>query len=69
MNVSDIWNEYKYRHDLIWRKVHQFTIIMVSLGIAPYLKFNLLQSGIVLIKFLPLIRYNILCFWIDSTDK
>lgn len=55
MNESAIWDEYKYRHDLIWRKVHQFTIIMVSLGTAPYVKLNLIKTGQDLIGLLPII--------------
>ena len=55
MDDLDIWDEYKYRHDLIWRKIHQFTIIMVFLGAAPHIDFKLVQSGKGLIQLLPII--------------
>jgi len=51
----DIWDEYKYRHDLLWKKIHQFTIIMVFLGAAPHSAFTLEQSGKNLIQLLPII--------------
>jgi len=44
-NLSDIpvqkaqvlWNEYKYRHDLVWRVLFQVTAAAVILSVAPYL--------------------------------
>jgi len=43
-NLSDIpvqkaqvlWNEYKYRHDLVWRVLFQVTAAAVILSVAPY---------------------------------
>jgi hypothetical protein len=31
-----VWDEYKYRHDLCWRLVFQYTAAIVSLNVAPY---------------------------------
>ncbi|WP_458735771.1 hypothetical protein [Zobellella taiwanensis] len=33
-----LWDEYKYRHDHIWKKLFQITIAVVLLGAVPYLK-------------------------------
>ncbi|GAA3546029.1 hypothetical protein [Zobellella aerophila] len=35
---SLLWDEYKYRHDHIWKKLFQITIGVVLLGAVPYLK-------------------------------
>lgn len=32
-----LWNEYKYRHDLVWRVIFQVTAAAVILSVAPYL--------------------------------
>ena len=31
-----LWNEYQYRHDLVWRLVFRLTAAVVVLGIIPY---------------------------------
>lgn len=35
--ISHLWDEYKYRHDLIWRLLFQFTTAIVTLSLVPYL--------------------------------
>jgi hypothetical protein len=32
-----LWNEYKYRHDLVWRIILQITTAAVILSVVPYL--------------------------------
>jgi hypothetical protein len=32
-----VWDEYKYRHDLIWRVTFQVTSAAVIIGVSPYL--------------------------------
>jgi hypothetical protein len=32
-----LWDEYKYRHDLIWRVTFQVTAAAVLIGVSPYL--------------------------------
>ena len=32
-----LWNEYKYRHDLVWRVLFQVTAAAVILSVAPHL--------------------------------
>lgn len=32
------WEEYKYRHDLIWQRVFRFTTAVVIISIIPYLQ-------------------------------
>ncbi|CAN5889612.1 hypothetical protein BH18ACI4_BH18ACI4_01590 [soil metagenome] len=33
-----LWEEYKYRHDLVWRVIFQLTTAIVVLSIIPYIK-------------------------------
>jgi len=33
-----LWEEYKYRHDLIWQRVFRFTAAVVLLSIIPYIQ-------------------------------
>jgi hypothetical protein len=35
-----LWDEYKYRHDLIWRVTYQVTAAAVIIGVSPYLNEN-----------------------------
>jgi hypothetical protein len=35
--ATALWNEYKHRHDLIWRIVFQVTTAAVILSVVPYL--------------------------------
>jgi hypothetical protein len=35
-----LWEEYKYRHDLIWRVTYQVTAAAVIIGVSPYLNEN-----------------------------
>ena len=34
------WDEYKYRHDLIWQRIFRFTAAVVVLSIIPYVQEN-----------------------------
>lgn len=31
-----LWEEYKYRHDLIWQRIFRFTGAVVLISIIPY---------------------------------
>jgi hypothetical protein len=33
-----LWDEYKYRHDLIWKLVFQLTTAVILINTAPYLE-------------------------------
>ena len=33
-----LWEEFKYRHDLIWQRVFQFTTAIVLISIIPYIQ-------------------------------
>jgi len=33
-----LWEEYKYRHDLIWQRIFRFTTAVVLLSIIPYVQ-------------------------------
>jgi hypothetical protein len=35
------WEEYKYRHDLIWQRVFRFTTAIVLISIVPYVEQDL----------------------------
>jgi hypothetical protein len=47
-----LWNEYQYRHDLIWNLVFRLTIAIVVLGIIPYTQSDLIT------------RLGVLWWWI-----
>jgi hypothetical protein len=38
-----LWNEFQYRHDLIWNLVFRLTIAVVLLGIIPYTQSDLIK--------------------------
>jgi hypothetical protein len=33
-----LWEEFKYRHDLIWQRIFQFTTAIVLISIIPYIR-------------------------------
>jgi hypothetical protein len=39
-----LWNEYQYRHDLVWKLVFRLTAAVVVLGIIPYTQDKLLNA-------------------------
>jgi long-chain acyl-CoA synthetase len=41
-----LWEEYKYRHDLIWRLLFRITTVAVILSIAPFTINTLVQSRV-----------------------
>jgi hypothetical protein len=46
-----LWEEYKYRHDLIWQRIFRFTSVVVLISIIPYVQQNitcLLDIGILI---------------------
>jgi hypothetical protein len=47
-----LWNEFQYRHDLIWNLVFRLTIAVVLLGIIPYTQSDLIT------------RLGVLWWWI-----
>ena len=36
-----LWEEYKYRHDLIWQRIFRFTTAVVLISIIPYIEENI----------------------------
>jgi hypothetical protein len=39
--LTQLWEEYKYRHEHIWRIILQVTVASVLLGILPYVEMRL----------------------------
>jgi len=39
-----LWNEYQYRHDLVWKLVFRLTAAVVVLGIIPYTQDKVLDA-------------------------
>ncbi len=35
--LSQLWSEYQYRHEHVWKTVFQATLAVVALSIAPYI--------------------------------
>ena len=60
MAVSQIWNEYKYRHSHIWRITFQITTAVVALSVVPYLSGSN-SAGI--LRFAPLFLASALAFF------
>jgi len=49
------WEEYKYRHDLIWQRIILFTTAVVLLSIVPYLQDNIARRLDVAILIAPIL--------------
>jgi hypothetical protein len=49
-----LWNEYQYRHDLVWRLVFRLTAAVVVLGIIPYTQGKVIEQIGVLIIVSPI---------------
>jgi len=39
--LSHLWDEYKYRHDLVWRVALRLTFVVASLSVIPYVNASL----------------------------
>ncbi len=70
-----LWGEYKYRHDMIWQRIFQFTTAIVLISVIPYIQPDiaralgstiLIASGLALVLalFVLLVIWNELdAFW------
>jgi hypothetical protein len=55
-----LWEEYKYRHDLIWRLLFRVTTVVVLLSIAPFTIDNLTKEAVgVWVQFLPALAMGV----------
>lgn len=62
-----LWEEYKYRHDLVWRLLFRFTGAIVAIIIAPYVYTDAsseVGNWIIVLPLLALILSIIGFFWI-----
>jgi hypothetical protein len=41
--LQNLWDEYKYRHNLIWQRIFIFTTAVVSISILPYIQLNIVE--------------------------
>ena len=57
-----LWEEYKYRHDLAWRLIFQFTTAIVALAIVPYVQVALVKELGPLILIPPIIGFGLAWF-------
>lgn len=56
--LNSLWDEYKYRHDLIWQRTFTFTTAITLISIIPYMQENvacLLANWIIIAPILALI--------------
>ena len=60
MAVSQVWDEYKYRHTHIWRITMQITTAVVALSVVPYLDGS---ENAGLLRFTPLLLATALAFF------
>lgn len=63
-----LWEEYKYRHDLIWQRIFRFTTAVVLISIIPYVQQDiarLLGNWILIAPFLAFILafFVLLVMW------
>jgi len=53
-----LWEEYKYRHDLIWRLLFRVTAVAALLSIAPFTIDDVITNEVgIWIKFLPILAF------------
>ena len=50
-----LWEEYKYRHDLIWQRIFRFTSAVVLISIIPYVQKDLARQLDIGILIAPLL--------------
>jgi len=65
---KNLWEEFKYRHDLIWQRIFQFTTAIVLISIIPYIRQDLaglLGNGILVAPVLAifLALFVLLVIW------
>jgi hypothetical protein len=64
-----LWDEYKYRHDLIWRVTYQVTAAAVIIGVSPYLNESVTAAlgwRLVAVPILALVLVGVAYFVIDD---
>jgi hypothetical protein len=66
-----LWEEYKYRHDLIWRLLFRVTSVAALLSIAPFTINDLIREAVgVWVKFLPALAIGLVgVSWILLWDE
>ena len=57
-----LWQEYEYRHDLIWRLIFKFTTAIVLISIVTYVQVALVRTLGALIIGAPLLAVALACF-------
>jgi hypothetical protein len=66
-----LWEEYKYRHDLIWRLLFRVTFVAAFLSIAPFTIDDLTKEAVgVWVQFLPALAIGLagagwLLLWVE----
>jgi len=58
-----LWNEYQYRHDLVWRLVFRLTAAVVVLGIIPYTQGKVIDQIGMLIIVSPIFGAVLAVLW------
>ncbi len=60
VRIEQIWSEYEYRHNHIWKVVFQLTLAVVALSITPYLNASD-KAGV--FQYIPLILASVLALF------
>src|SRR5688572_18887760 len=63
-----LWNEYQYRHDLVWRLVFRLTAAVVVLGIIPYTQGKVIDQIGMLIIVSPIFGAVLAVLWSRRLD-
>lgn len=62
---QDFWEEYKYRHDLVWQRVFTFTTVVVLLSIVPYVQKDIARLLDIAILIAPVLATFLAAFvWV-----
>jgi hypothetical protein len=64
-----LWNEYQYRHDLVWRLVFRLTAAVVVLGIIPYTQGKVIDQIGMWIIVSPIFGVALASIWSHRLDS
>ena len=64
-----IWDEYKYRHEHVWKLIFQITIAVVVISIIPYSQVHIGEKLKELVVLLPLLGFALTLFGLFRLDS
>jgi hypothetical protein len=67
--LRQLWEEYKYRHELIWKTVFSLTYSIVAVSIVPYVSVNVAKVITWLILLLPFVAVTLGVFGVLRLER